>query len=70
MLTIAALLDPAQEARDGPVVQVLGACALAGLMAAAREELGRERVSSRVADAPNSALARGSAPRTRAERQR
>lgn len=50
MHTIAALLDSAQDAGDGPVVQVLGACALAALMAAAREELGR--APSRVASVP------------------
>jgi hypothetical protein len=66
VLTIAALLDPAHAAREGPVVQVFGACALAGLMAAAREELGRERV----AGASDSALVRELAARARAARQR
>jgi hypothetical protein len=70
MLAIAALLDPRQDVREAPVVQLLGAAPLAELMAAARLKLGRERASSRVADAPNSALACGSAPQARVERRR
>lgn len=70
MFAIAALLDPRQDPRDAPVVQLLGARALAELMAAARLELGRERASSCRADAPNSTLAGGSAPPARVERLR
>lgn len=69
MFAVAALLGPSADA--APALRLIGAAPLAALMAAAREEMGRERASSsRVADAPNSALARGSAPRARAERQR
>lgn len=69
MLTIAALLDTWPPPADEPAVRLIGAAPLAALMAAAREELGRERASSRSAAAPNSTLACGSAPRARAERR-
>jgi len=59
VLTIAALLNDWPPERDAPAVRFLGAGPLAAMMAAAREELGRERASSRCADAPNSALATG-----------
>lgn len=52
-----------------PVLRLIGAAPLAALMAAARVELGRERASSRCADALNSALACGSAPQARVERR-
>lgn len=68
MLTIAALLNDWPPQVDQPAVRLIGAAPLAALMAAAREELGRERASSRVA-APNSALATGSAPVARVERR-
>ena len=70
VLTIAALSDGWPEAQDAPAVRLLGAGALAARMAAAREELGRERTSSCCANAPNSALATGSAPVARVERLR
>ena len=70
MLTIAALLDEWPATQEAPAVRLLGAEALAAMMAAAREELGRERASSCCAGAPNSALATGSAPVARVERLR
>ncbi len=71
MLAIAALLDPRQDVRAAPVIQLLGAAPLAEMMAVARLELGRERASSRVVTAaPNSTLASGSAPLGRVERLR
>ena len=71
VLTIAALFDGWPEAQDARAVRLLGAGALAARMAAAREELGRERTSSSCcANAPNSALATGSAPVARVERLR
>lgn len=69
MLTIAALLDRPEIGSEAPAVRVIGAASLAALMAAAREQLGRQRASSCCATAPNSALACGSAPRVRAERR-
>lgn len=69
MLTIAALLDEWPPVSQQPAVRLIGAAPLAALMAVARMELGRERASSCVADAPNSAPACGSAPRARAERR-
>ncbi|MGE0529720.1 MAG: hypothetical protein AB7G40_15740 [Hyphomonadaceae bacterium] len=69
MLTIAALLNDWPPQVEQPAVRLIGAAPLAALMAAAREELGRERASSRVAAAPNSALATGSAPVARVERR-
>ncbi|MFN3463903.1 MAG: hypothetical protein ACK4X1_07455 [Terricaulis sp.] len=69
MLTIAALLNNWPPQVEQPAVRLIGAAPLAALMAAAREELGRERASSRVAAAPNSALATGSAPVARVERR-
>lgn len=63
MLTIAALLDRPEIGPEAPAVRVIGAAPLAALMAAAREELGRERASSRCAAAPNAA------PRVRAGRR-
>jgi hypothetical protein len=69
VLTIAALLDQ-PNAAEAPALRLVGAAPLAALMAAARVELGRKRASSCVAAAPNSALACGSAPQARAERQR
>lgn len=49
MLTIAALLERRRQLADEPILQLLGAGPLAGLMAAARLELGREQSSSREA---------------------
>lgn len=69
MLTIAALLDDWPPPAEQPAVRLIGAAPLAALMAAAREELGRERASSRSAVVPNSALACGSALRARVERR-
>lgn len=69
MLTIAALFDPLPANDSAPALRLIGAAPLVALMAAAREELGRERASSCRADAPNSALACGSAPRARVERR-
>lgn len=68
MFAIAALFGPSLEPGDPPALRLIGAAPLAALMAVARMELGRERRSSLVADAPNSALVRGTAPRARAER--
>ena len=65
MFAVAALLGLSADAP--PALRCVGAAPLAALMAAAREELGRERASSRVAHAPNSVLVRGSAPRAGAE---
>lgn len=67
MLTVAALLDDWPPQAEQPAVRFIGAAPLAVMMAAAREELGRERASSRVVAAPNSALATGSAPVARVE---
>lgn len=69
MFAVAALLGPSDHAPTAPALRLIGAAPLAALMAAARVELGRERASSCCADAPNSALACGSAPRSRAERR-
>lgn len=83
MLTIAALLDAWPLEVEQPALRLIGAAPLAALMAAAREELGRDRASSRCVAAPNSALATGlasaklelrsgvagSAPVARAERR-
>lgn len=69
MLTIAALLNDWPPQVEQPAMRLIGAAPLAALMAAAREELGRQRASSRVAAAPNSALATGSAPVARVERR-
>jgi len=69
MLTIAALLNDWPPQAEQPAVRLIGAAPLAALMAAAREELGRQRASSRVAAAPNSALATTSAPVARVERR-
>ena len=59
MLTIAAMLGPSPETGQQPALRLVGAAPLAALMAVARMELGRERRSSLIADAPNAALARG-----------
>ena len=69
MLTIAALLNDWPPQAEQPAVRLIGAAPLAAMMAAAREELGRESAASRVAAAPNSALACGSAPQARVERR-
>lgn len=64
MLTIASLLDAWPAEVEQPAVRLIGAAPLVALMAAAREELGRERASSRCVAAPNSALATGADPAT------
>lgn len=64
-ITIAALLGPPAEKESAPALRLIGAAPLAALMAAARVELGRERACSCSADAPNSALAGGSAARVK-----
>lgn len=69
MLTIASLLDVWPDADAAPALRLIGAAPLAAMMAAARVELGRERASSRCADARHSALACGSAPQVRVERR-
>jgi hypothetical protein len=58
-MTVAALLNDWPPQAEQPAVRCIGAAPLAAMMAAAREQLGRERASARVAAAPNSALATG-----------